>query len=336
MFRALLTALAVLASGLTGTPSQATAQGQSQSYPESVVLEPNGNTERVAFPGQTLAFTVQGVDSYTAPLLEVRVPAGLVVEEGYTCNAHALLDPEGAGNQNARPSSLLCTGGITQEADGSSLFRIQTGESYQSVLTYNVFLNFSVTVPEETEPGLLFTITAPRAGLAGSMATSTIEVLNPDGSHAAELKTPTPAGITLVTPPANTTPLMLTPEVVEARAGQVITFQLHIPRSAMWELESFAFLAWAEQSSITNLQNDFLDSNGDAACSAGSTGDQIDARSRLILLEDDSLVPNQIDVRVGEGVQVDQNLQLCIELIGFAGTSELYSWNVYGIIVVVE
>lgn len=283
-------------------------------------------------PGNWSSITVIANGAGSHATLAIAVPSALEIDPHVTCtHSQTYCDRvwiQTAGSQTNR---------IDVRAPGPFL---EPGSS-----TVRITVSFAVFVPNDIPPGSRFEIAASVNGLfylydplnteLGS-AVLEIEVTNPDGSRAAPPLTPTPYAITDRVPEARDSPLTFIIWGHEVRAGELVTMEPHIPRSATWELpvlDSFAFLVYAENSRVTNQPDEFIDSTGERACTAGSENDPVPAIERAVP-GSLSMYQDTITLQVGADASVGQRLLVCVELIGFSGSTEAFSWNAYDEILV--
>lgn len=307
---------------------------QTQPFPESVFFEPDNTSPVLAKPGDLVTFVVQGVSMHVAPELEVRVPHGLSIARRSSCTAFALLDPQFSGNQRATQSDLYCSTSVATQGAFAAI-RATPIDTTQAVLSYNVFLTISVRVPSAATSGLLYSLEAPTAGLRLTSESLHIEVVNPDGTRSAQTMTPTPPAIVRLEPPEFDTGLMFFQSVEETVPGGTVSFDLTLSRSATWELDSYALLVYAQDSTVTNVGSEFVDPSGDQACSQGTEGDPIPPVRRSVSDFVTNPIPSAIDVEVGSNAAPGSSLLVCVELVGFdVAGAELFSWNVAAMIAV--
>lgn len=133
--------------------------------------------------------------------------------------------------------------------------------------------------------------------------------------------TPSPMTDTL-----SNTMLSLSPIKLQARAGDTVT--LDIRHARLQGIDSLAFMASSEDAWIENLPRYLVDEIGNAACSAGYVDDIVPPDQRAVALEaPGDFPPTRLELIISSEAQPGDDLTVCVEMIGFSGTTELFAWN---------
>ena len=129
--------------------------------------------------------------------------------------------------------------------------------------------------------------------------------------------------------------LALDPSTVEALAGDTVTIELQYPR--LQGVHGVAFMASAEKAWIDNLPRYLIDQNGAAACALGHEGDIVAPSERVTQLDPlYDFPPSHLELAIDPDVQPGDQLRVCVEMVGFSGNTELFSWNAESIIEIVD
>lgn len=164
--------------------------------------------------------------------------------------------------------------------------------------------------------------------LADPAAIAAYAEQNPTALTPDNLQLPTVSGETSGT-------LALSPTEIRAHPGETVTVELVYPR--LQGVHSVAFAASAESMTINNIPMFLVDLEGEVACSAGSSGDVIPPIERAISLQQQpDVIPAYLELTIGGDAQFGDQLAVCVEMIGFAGDKELFSWNSQTLIEIAE
>lgn len=293
--------------------------------PEAVRFDPH---RLVLRPGERATVRIEGTSLYGLPVLTVIVPDAFQIGES-TCSANALVVPPGQSNAAARPEGLNCSGQWVHDANaGTWSIDIAISQATHAPISYNVWLDVEIGAPARLTPGMLYTMTAPMAGSGGDAATLDIEILETSGRSASRRMTPTPSASARSPEDAAApgTHMRLLPESQSARPGDPVSMVLDIPR--LQGVTHVAFMVSAEGMAFTNLPLALVDRSGDFACTPDNLNDPVPPRERALPLGTGEFVlPATLNLLVGASAEPGDRYQVCVELVGFSSTTELFVWN---------
>lgn len=106
------------------------------------------------------------------------------------------------------------------------------------------------------------------------------------------------------------------------------TIAISLSYSRLQGISDVAFMVYAERMTVTNLPLSQVDRDGDFACSPGHEGDTVSPFQRATdLAANPGFLPSYLELQVPDTVIPGDRLAVCVELIGFAGDREMFTWN---------
>lgn len=127
----------------------------------------------------------------------------------------------------------------------------------------------------------------------------------------------------------------MAPNTIEARPGE--TVRLNIQYTRLQGVSHVVFMASAEQSDILNLPPDEIDETGASACSPGHDQYAVTPpQTARAPLDNGTPLPTHLEVQISDDASPGDQLSVCLEMVGFAGAMELFSWNTTATILVAD
>lgn len=160
------------------------------------------------------------------------------------------------------------------------------------------------------------------------------QLADPFAIHDYVLATMPPEPEQIQTGGANPT-ISLDPVYIEAKPGEIVTFTVNYPR--LQGVTDAAFIAFAEDAVFQDLPLYLVDFSG-GACGPGHEEYAVDPWDTATVLRpgEPFPLPVSLQMEVSEDTNSGDLLNVCVQLIGYMGDSELFTWNASAIIVVKE
>jgi len=119
--------------------------------------------------------------------------------------------------------------------------------------------------------------------------------------------------------------LTLAPTDVTGRPGETVTLNVNYP--PLQGIHSVAFMVYSEKSFVSNVPMALVDTEGDFACTEGSTNDIVRPVDRAVDLTTLDYPPNRLDIEISNEVAPGDRLAVCVEMVGFSLDREVFAWN---------